>query len=280
MLKTNVETNLHHYDQLYADLTTDGPRSEIELRQFLQESIQWATSWHGLYAGGFHGRLKGKRVLELGAGDGRNAAVMAAFGARVVAMELSPAGAQRIIENAERGGVADRVEVIAADATNFNLGGEPFDFVVGKAFLHHLTHEEEASCLAATARHLRPTGEARFLEPCVNSKLLDGLRWLVPVPGRPSALQRKAFEEYMLEDPHPPREQTSRHYQRAGQRYFREVNVLPLGGLQRFQRFLPKGPFYRRFSQLALLSEKLLPMNLQLAIARSQTIIMRGPKAG
>lgn len=274
---TNVEKNLTHYDQRYAGCAS-GLRSEAELRAFLQDAIHWATSWHGLYTGGFHGRLKGKRVLELGAGDGVNAAVMAAFGAHVVAVELSPVGADRIRANAELGQVSDRVEVIAADATDFSIDVQPFDFVVGKAFLHHLTHEEEASCLRAVARHLRPEGEARFLEPCVNSHLLDRLRWLIPVPGRPSILQRKKFEAYKLEDPHPERDNSSGHYRRAGLQCFEEVNVLPLGGLQRLQRFIPKGPLFRRYATLALKAEKLLPMSLQMAIARSQTIIMRRPR--
>ena len=49
---------------------------------------------------------------------------------------------------------------------------------MGKAFLHHLTHEDEALYLSKVAALLREGGEARFVEPAVNSRILDSVRTL------------------------------------------------------------------------------------------------------
>jgi SAM-dependent methyltransferase len=59
------------------------------LGHFLSDAIATDTSWHALYFGGLRDKLNGRKVLELGAGDGLNALVMAALGAEVVAVDLS-----------------------------------------------------------------------------------------------------------------------------------------------------------------------------------------------
>ncbi len=50
---------------------------------FLRDATRTDTSWAALYDANFAGRLPGSRVLEIGAGDGLNALVMAALGAQV-----------------------------------------------------------------------------------------------------------------------------------------------------------------------------------------------------
>ena len=57
----------------------------------------------------------GQRVLEIGAGTGYNAALMAALGARVTTVELQPAVAAAAREHLAAAGVADAVEVVCGD---------------------------------------------------------------------------------------------------------------------------------------------------------------------
>ncbi|WP_242396320.1 N5-glutamine methyltransferase family protein [Anaeromyxobacter oryzisoli] len=59
--------------------------------------------------------VAGKRVLEVGTGTGVLAVVLARAGARVTATDLDPRAVACARENARRLGVADRVEVVAAD---------------------------------------------------------------------------------------------------------------------------------------------------------------------
>jgi 2-polyprenyl-3-methyl-5-hydroxy-6-metoxy-1,4-benzoquinol methylase len=208
-----------------------------------------------------------------------NALVMAALGAEVTCIDISEESPPLIRAAADALGLASSVDAICGDFTEMSLDvPTPFDFVVGKAFLHHLTHEQETQCLRRAAEIIRPGGQARFAEPAVNSALLDACRWLVPVPGRPSRLDREAFRAYIEDDPHPERDNSTAHYVTQGERFFERVEIIPIGGLERFSRFLPQSAFNRRFRRGALRVERWLPYALQLLIARAQTIVLSSPR--
>ena len=87
---------------------------------------------------------------------------------------------------------------------------------------------------------LKPNGIVRYFEPAVNNKFLDSLRWLTPVPGRPSKIQTKKFEKWKINDPHPERDNSSKHYEKIGKEYFKETKIVPIGSIERFYRILPK----------------------------------------
>jgi len=204
---------------------------------------------------------------------------MAAFGAEVVALDLSDETPAIIEAAAQALGLADNISAVSGDfaATAFPAGS--FDFVLGSGFLHHLTHEAEAASLRQTARLLKPSGEARFGEPAENGKLLDELRWLVPVRGRPSRLQVKAFRAYRARDPHPVRDNSADHFRRAAAPYFNEVSIVPFGGLERFHRLFPRGRSERAYRRFAHRVGSRLPGRVQEYIARSQVVILRGPRS-
>src|SRR5262249_21657548 len=162
-----------------------------------------------------------KRVLEIGCGDGINALIMGALGAEVIANDIS-SESERLVREASARLRLHNVRAISGDFTKLDLPFRSFDFVVGKALLHHLTHECENEYLARIGQLLKYEGEARFFEPAINSKILDKIRWLVPVPGRPSILQKAAYARWKAEDPHPERDNSSTYYLSNGRKYFKE----------------------------------------------------------
>jgi SAM-dependent methyltransferase len=172
------------------------------------------------------------------------------------------------------------VRAIAGDFATIRMPLQSFDFVVGKAFLHHLTHEVEEVYLEKVSRVLRPEGEARFSEPAVNSRLLDELRWMIPVPGRPSSLNAGAFARYKQTDPHPERDNSSYHYQAVASKFFSSVRIVPLGSVQRLERLLPKGTVNDSFSRFAFKLERGLPSWMRLKLARAQLLVFREPTCG
>lgn len=191
----NLQKNQNHYNQIYGNTVIDDTVQKVQnFELFLDRAIKTDTSWNGMYYGDFRYRLEGKRVLELGCGDGLNALIMAALGADVVAIDISDRS-ENIIKQANLK-LGTSVKGITGDFGGLDFQSESFDFVVGKAFLHHLTYEQEAVYLAKTAAVLKNFGEARFFEPAVNSTTLDKLRWIIPVPGRPSILEKQAFQIY------------------------------------------------------------------------------------
>ena len=187
-LEVNVERNKEHYDNLYSRVDLEVLRHKIQnYEDFLAVATETDAGWVGLYHGGFKEKLNERKVLELGCGKGLNALIMAVLGAEVVAIDISEESSQVINRLSQELGLSSRVEAYSGDFRHLSFPPRSFDFVVGQAFLHHLVHELEDVALCQISQILKTHGEARFVEPAVNSKFLDQIRWLVPVPGRPSA---------------------------------------------------------------------------------------------
>jgi SAM-dependent methyltransferase len=281
----NTLANQAHYDAVYRRVAIERLVDSLRrwrdvdgsLEQWLQDATSTHMSWHGFYYEGFASRLCGRRVLELGSGDGSNACVMAALGADVTANDVSTE-AMKIITQVARGARLPNLRAIPGTFDAAPLEAGSFDYVVGKSFLHHLTHEVEAGYLARIGGLLRREGEARFVEPATNNKLLDTLRWAVPVPGRPSALRRAAFRSWKAGDPHPDRDNSSAHYVAVGRRFFEDVRIVPFGSVERLHRLLPRNRLQRGFRQWANRFEERLGMGFRQAMARTQTIILRRPR--
>ena len=275
----NAKKNELHYDKVYADVDVDNTIKKLrDLDTYLDSATRTHTSWVGLYKDNFRKELKGKRVLELGCGDCRNAAVMAALGAEVYANDISSAPGKAIEALNQKFPFEKPLKFVYGDFLESNFPDDYFDIVVGKAFVHHLTVEQEEAFLKVISRILKKDGMVRFFENAINSKLLDNLRWMMPMDTRPSSLSRAKFKAWLDSDPHPHRDNSSRHYREIGKKYFEQVKVVPFGGIERFYRLMPSGNATTKFRRWAFRAERWLPAFLNEPIARSQTITYRFPK--
>lgn len=273
----NQEKNKLHYEALYANYPIGNILYWINnLDKFLDSATTTETSWFGLYQNNFKEKIKGKKVLEMGCGDCTNAAVMAALGAEVYANDIAGVSGE-IIKNLNTNyNFKHPIVFVEGDFLENNLTSKTFDFVVGKAFLHHLTIPVEKLFLKETARLLKPNGEARFFEPAVNSVILDEIRWHIPIGGRPSKFNKLAFAKWKENDPHPDRSFSSKHFEIAGKEFFKNSEILPVGTLERFSRFFVWGEKRNKYKRWALLNERYFPLNKTLA--RGQLIIYKVPK--
>lgn len=267
-----LELNRRHFDARYAQADLAGLVEPVRnLEAFLARALEVDTSWRGLYQGGFVQQLQGRTVFEIGCGDGLNALVMAKLGAQVWACDIAPTSAALIRAAAAELGLTN-IEPVTGDFTALDLPVRRFDFLIGKAFLHHLTHELEEQYLEKAARLLKLDGEARFFEPAVNSPWLDRLRWLIPVPGRPASWM-PSFAAWKTNDPHPDRDNSATHFRQSGLRFFRQAEIVPLGSLERFCRLMPEGRHWRkRYRAWAHQTDEQLPDWFRLKAARSQLI--------
>jgi 2-polyprenyl-3-methyl-5-hydroxy-6-metoxy-1,4-benzoquinol methylase len=140
--------------------------------------------------------LEGKRVLDYGCGTGDLACELALCGAEVTAFDLSPESVAKARRRAELHGVADRMTFHVLEAGQTNLPGASFDVIVGSAILHHL-HMELPHICAEIDRLLKAEGVACFMEPVANSRLLRGLRRLVPVKSHATPDERQLrYEDF------------------------------------------------------------------------------------
>ena len=231
-----------------------------------------------MYYDGFAEQLKGKKVLELGCGNCHNAAVMAALGAQVYANDISSRIGDIIHKLNTEADFEHPITYINGDFLKTEFKDQDFDIVVGKAFVHHLTHEQELQFLNKIQACLKVEGMVRFVEPAVNNRFVDWMRWMVPVKGRPSSLQTKKFEQWKINDPHPERDNSRRHYKKVGQQFFKEVDIISVGALERFHRLFPGAKWNRKFRTKAYKAELLLPKYFRDELARTQTIIYKFPK--
>lgn len=96
----------------------------------------------------------GARVVDVGAGEGRNALVLARQGCRATALDFAAEGLRKAAVRAEREGLA--LEVVEADLTRWQPAPAAFDGAVC-AFVH-LLPDERVGLYRAIQTALRPGG--------------------------------------------------------------------------------------------------------------------------
>ncbi len=107
------------------------------------------------------GTLKGKKVLELGAGTGGTATLLAKRGASVVGIDLLPFRLTEAKMRASEHNVVESVDFALMDAMHLAFPDNTFDFVISKSVLVFTEHAQTAK---ECYRVLKPGGKAIFIE--------------------------------------------------------------------------------------------------------------------
>jgi SAM-dependent methyltransferase len=123
------------------------------------------------------GDLRGRRVLDLGTGNGFLAAALAHRGAEVVAVDVSPASLDLARARAEASGVAERITFQLASAEEISLPDASVDAACGVFVLHHTQLDVTASELA---RVMRPGAPGAFIETMAFNPVLAAARAVLP----------------------------------------------------------------------------------------------------
>lgn len=126
------------------------------------------------------GDLRGQRVLDLGCGDGCNAATLAALGARVTGIDIAPRAIEVARARAAINAVGDRTEFVCAPIESVDFPPASFDVVWGNAVLHHLIADLDL-VMTKLVRWCRADAVLLFTEPVCLGRLLPWLRGRFPV---------------------------------------------------------------------------------------------------
>lgn len=104
------------------------------------------------------------RVLDVGCGVGRWSRLLAARGATVTGVDLSPTMIAEAQRRAGEAGLANRCRFLVQDSSRLDLG-ESFDLILCVTVLQHMLDVGAlSSALRAIASHLAPTGRLVVLE--------------------------------------------------------------------------------------------------------------------
>jgi 2-polyprenyl-3-methyl-5-hydroxy-6-metoxy-1,4-benzoquinol methylase len=128
------------------------------------------------------GSVQGKRVLDVGCGDGKNSVLLALLGARVTSLDISPRSIAVAEKRAALNGVAERVSFICAHIERAEFAPRSFDVIWCDAFLHHV-RDELTGVLARFNEWCVPDGVIMISEPVNLNETARRLRLaLLPRP--------------------------------------------------------------------------------------------------
>jgi SAM-dependent methyltransferase len=178
------------------------------------------------------GDVRGKRILDVGCGNGTNALMLALKGAHVVGIDLS----SRAIESAEMRArlhqLGDRARFICGPLETELQNESSFDIITGFAVLHHLLPVLN-KFLTEITRHGNEHTEYLFVEPVNLSPWLRRVRLAMPisVSGTPDERPIQAAELDLVRD------------------HFGGIEIEYFHGFARFaERFLLRGIGYETAS--------------------------------
>jgi 2-polyprenyl-3-methyl-5-hydroxy-6-metoxy-1,4-benzoquinol methylase len=128
------------------------------------------------------GDIRGKRVLDMGCGDGWYSVILAKRGADVSGYDISAAAIETARERARQNGVTQRTQFDVASAYALPYGDSTFDVVTGQSILHHLV--DTGRLASELKRVMKPGATAVFCEPFAGVRWLRRVRRWVPVPSQ------------------------------------------------------------------------------------------------
>ncbi|MCZ6774478.1 MAG: class I SAM-dependent methyltransferase [Proteobacteria bacterium] len=155
----------------------------------VHESFSATTSPEPQWIVSQFGSLRGRRVLELGAGAGEASVYFALQGAEVTATDLSSGMLEVVKKVASIHGVTVDTAICSADDLS-QFGEGSFDIVYAANLLHHVDIEKT---LGEVKRVLKPGGTAGFWDPVAHNPVIN--------------VYRRMASQVRTEDEHPIRRQ-------------------------------------------------------------------------
>lgn len=136
-------------DQLSAVLSYGAPK---ELNRLYD---QWERQ---ALAGVLTRTLKGKQVLDIGAGVGRISIMLAKAGAEIVAVDISKEMLKRLKRNAAKSNVSSRITTLQESSHEIPIQDRSFDIVTCLGLLEHLPEDIRAATVLEATRLVKRSG--------------------------------------------------------------------------------------------------------------------------
>lgn len=151
------------------------------------ERPQPATPFPLEYAFYLLGDLAGKTIVDFGCGDGLNTVILAALGAKVIAVDVSDKSLETTNNRIRANRLDGNVQIVHGDATAIPVGDGSVDGVLCVSILRHV---DCVSTARQIRRILKPGGIASFVEQITGPSWLSMFRRLLPRPEHVSPDER------------------------------------------------------------------------------------------
>jgi SAM-dependent methyltransferase len=145
------------------------PLDKINVR----EAFEAPTAMENRFILSKMGDLRGKRLLDIGAGLGESSVYFALQGAQVTLTDISPGMVETAVELGRRHGV-ELNGVVQAGEDEFPVEAESFDFVYIANTIHHVT--EKRALFGQMQRALRPGGRFFSIDPLKYNPVIEVYR--------------------------------------------------------------------------------------------------------
>jgi 2-polyprenyl-3-methyl-5-hydroxy-6-metoxy-1,4-benzoquinol methylase len=125
------------------------------------------------------GDLRGKRLLDVGCGDGDNTVLFAKLGAQATGIDISPGAIDRARSRARVNGVEEHARFVCTPIETANIEDNSFDIIWCNAILHHMIAELPL-VMDRLTRWTKPGALLLFAEPINLNRTLRRLRLKLP----------------------------------------------------------------------------------------------------
>jgi len=126
------------------------------------------------------GDLRGKKVLDVGCGEGTNSILLAKLGATVTGIDISPKSIEIARKRAEINQVAGSCRFVCSPLETAELETHAFDVIWADAILHHIIPELPL-VLDKLTEWAKPDALMVFSEPVNFNQTLRRIRFTIPV---------------------------------------------------------------------------------------------------
>jgi 2-polyprenyl-3-methyl-5-hydroxy-6-metoxy-1,4-benzoquinol methylase len=126
------------------------------------------------------GDLRGRKILDVGCGEGTNSILLAKLGALVTGIDISPESIKLAAQRAQSNQIPESCRFLCSPLETAELPGDSFDIVWCDAILHHVI-EDLPVVLERLAYWAKPGALMVFSEPVNFNQTLRRIRRMVPV---------------------------------------------------------------------------------------------------
>ncbi len=160
---------LHEREAEFHDAwASSTPTDEVLVR----ECFEAATALENQFILKRLGRLKGKKLLDIGAGLGESSVYFALQGARVTAVDVSPRMVEKAIALGKKYGV--ELEGVVSGAEDLNVSEGEYDVIYIANTIHHV--HDRARLFEQMSRALKPGGMFFSYDPLAYNPVINVYR--------------------------------------------------------------------------------------------------------